>query len=232
MYQKYKTLLKAAVPSDVVRSWHLQPDSKTVSHTDLAWLIFSNRHLFLKDKIEYLEMLKEECKDIFDEEQLYKYIEERIFEMTRNYNEFVKPIPGYVYISRNFPYVSSTLENLLKVILDDYGEPFDGEDQILVQKIQIDGDEQSHAFISQTKDIYTVNRKKDIFSKSSDFEKKLSFSTLINNFKPGDYVFNIFNFRKGTIKEVKSKFFVTVQVDDSGELETWIITNLEYYLPF
>lgn len=236
MVQKYKTLLKAAIPSDVVRSWYLQPDSKLVSHTDLAWLIFSNHHLFLKDKIEYLEMLKAECKDIFDEEPLYKYIEDRIVEMLKDYNEFVKPVTGYLYISRNFLYVSSTLENLLKVMLDDYGEPFDGEGQILVQKLQIDGDEISSAFISPTKDIYATScrRDKKFDSNTPDFVKKFrkeGFSTLINYFKPGDYVFNIFDFRKGTIKEVKSSFFVTVQVDDSDELETWQITDLEYYLP-
>ena len=74
MNENYRTLLEAAFPSTIVRSWQMLPTSEKLSHSLLADLIVLNDTLTMDDRIKSLEILKAECKDLLPNARICRIV--------------------------------------------------------------------------------------------------------------------------------------------------------------
>lgn len=239
MNLNYRKLLRAAFPSTTVRSWQMLPESKLISHQVLSFLIIMNTHLTFNELIESLELLKDECKDIYWEENLYKGLEKIISHEYEVYHKFMKSESNYVYASPILnDYVSATLEGLLNILFNEYEYLVKG--YFPIYKIQIDADiyekESVSAIFSEKQELCSVGVSPfsvfpELAPKQPDFGFKNFKSNITNHFKVGDCILNIHTQKKGTIMELISNLCVSVMRENEKDFDYEFITNIEYYLP-
>ncbi len=240
MNENYRILLEAAFPSTIVRSWQMLPTSEKLSHSILAVLIAVNETLTMDDRIKYLDVLRDECKNIYLESDLVSLIDNQISMETSLYQEFIKPGPRIIYTNSLVQGVySSSIDKIIK-IAQEYGyenEPFQ------IKRSYIDAKDYEEDIIA----IYNSSGKLLFLESFFNFEpfsfydkpviaigmfvtRQLNQFTINHCVKPGDTVYNILTKETGTVEKILDSYLgiETDNAENPEDLDMWFIPYIEY----
>ncbi len=213
MNENYRTLLEAAFPSTIVRSWQMLPTSEKLSHSLLADLIVLNHTLTMDDRIKSLEILKAECKDLFIDSDLITLIDNQISMELLLYHEFIKPGPRIVYRTDVTGGYISSLDRILK-ISQEFEYPDSNTFQIIRSYIDakdyeydITGDYDKSGKLLR---LFAFSPKFDDISTICPDEDEI---TINHFFEPGDAVFNVCTKRTGVVEKILTKETENVKKD-------------------
>lgn len=244
MNENYRTLLEAAFPSTIVRSWQMLPASEKLSHSTLAVLITINETLNMDDRIRYLELLKEECKDLFIDSDLIPLIDNQISMDVGLYHEFIKPGPRIIYSTSLIDGVyCSTIDKIIEITQEYINDGYGYDETIRIIRSYIDAKSYEKDIIAYydssgklrfLRESYPefesfLFNGKPIIAKCGLIAKGRNQITINHFFRPGDAVFNIITKETGIVEEVR-KLCLIIKLNRaiSGVLETWDIPYIEY----
>lgn len=241
MNENYRTLLEAAFPSTIVRSWQMLPASEKLPHSSLAVLITINETLNMDDRIKYLELLKDECKDLYIDSDLIPLIDNQISMEVGLYHEFIKTDPRIIYSTTVIDGVyCSTIDKIIKISQ----EYIYGDETFRIIRSYIDAKDYEKdivaAYDSSGKLMFLRESYpefesflfdgKPVIAKGRIIARGRDLITINHSFRPGDAVFNIHTKETGIVENVlKNCLEVKVNNREGSQLlDPWYIPYIEY----
>ena len=197
----------------------------------------------MEDRIKYLEILKYECRDIYEDSDLIPFIRDEINKEINLYYEFIKSGPRIFYSTSNSEICSSSIDKILKIAQENNLD----SSNFIIRRHYIDPKEYEYIiegnYDMTGKLLWLDNDPYEEYFEYFDFKNQINLQnrlrhwrqrlTINHFFNPGDAVFNINTRETGIVKE-NFKTDLKVLINNTEKSENtentgfWFIPYVEY----